>query len=83
MSDANTSELTIKKSRGIALLLVLLFGPFGLLYSSFVGGVLMIIASFIIFPFMPIYGYFFFIIPTCIVWALFFPGKTRGKIIPA
>lgn len=37
-----------QKSAGVSLLLTILFGPLGLLYSSVIGGVVMIIASIII-----------------------------------
>ncbi len=82
MSDPvmpQTSTFTVKKSRGTALLLVLFFGPLGLLYSSVIGGILMIVIAFVLGLFT--FGIGAFLTwPVCILWVLFFPGKTRGTI---
>lgn len=52
-----------KKSVGLAVLLALLFGPLGLLYSSVAGALILFVIGFILFFLLPVVG-------AIIVWVL-------------
>lgn len=50
ITNKNNKMNVIKKSKGVSLLLTLLFGPLGLLYSSKGGAILLTILTVISFP---------------------------------
>lgn len=56
------------KSMGVTILLTILFGPLGMLYSTILGGVIMIIISLLVGIFTMGFG-LIFTWPICIIWA--------------
>lgn len=68
-----------KKSMGIALLLSLLFGPLGLLYSSIMGGVVMLVLSLIIVPLTLGIGALI-TWPICVIWSIIAVRKHNAEI---
>lgn len=66
------------KSVGLGVLLALFFGPIGLLYSSIMGGLFMMVVGCILFFLIPIIG----IIITdiiCIIWAIVAIGNHNNR----
>lgn len=60
--------VTPTKSMGIAIILTVLFGPLGMLYSTIIGGVIMLIASVILGAVT--FGLGLLVTwPICIIWA--------------
>lgn len=66
------------KSVGVALLLALLFGPLGLMYSSVSGGVIMLILSIIIGLITVGIGLVFVWIG-CVIWAVVAANNANNK----
>lgn len=58
-----------QKSTGTAFLLAFLFGPFGLLYASVTGGIIMIFVGILLFFLIPIIGSLISWV-ICIIWAV-------------
>ena len=63
---------------GVALVLAALFGPFGLLYASVTGGIIMLIVYTIVAIFTLGFG-LFFIWPIPIIWAAIAINKEREQ----
>lgn len=69
MADANVSKVIVlpTKSVGLSLLLTILFGPLGMLYSTIGGGILMLIISILLGVFT--FGWSALITwPICVIW---------------
>lgn len=70
MNESNKPQIVIaktEKSVGISLILTILFGPLGLLYSSVFGGMIMILLGLLVAVFTLGFG-LIIIWPICIVW---------------
>lgn len=68
------------KSVGVAILLAVLFGPLGMLYSTVSGGVIMLVVNIIIF--LPTLGIGWLVTyPICIIWAAIAANDYNTKII--
>ena len=71
-----------KKSRGIAAILTIFFGPFGMFYSTITGGIIMTIIHIPIFILMFLgIGLFIYLItwPICVIWAILAAENTNQK----
>lgn len=71
MSDEDSKPTVVvsTKSTGIAILLTVLFGPLGMLYSTIWGAIIMFIATLVIG--LLTFGFGFIITwPICIIWAV-------------
>lgn len=74
--------LAQKKSMGVALILSFLFGPLGLLYSSVVGGVVMIVVSLLVA--LVTLGFGLIITwPICMIWAAVATNSHNKKLMDA
>jgi hypothetical protein len=81
MNETKTVILVSKKSMGVAFILTFLFGPLGLLYSSVIGGIIMIVLTLIL-GITTIIG----VIPCwiiCIIWGLVAASNHNKKIYAA
>lgn len=70
-----------QKSVGTAFVLALFFGPLGLFYASVVGGAIMFFLAILSWIILPIVGYFFIIVPACVVWAVIAANIANNKIM--
>ncbi len=58
-----------QKSMGVTIILTVLFGPFGMLYSTVTGGIIMLLVNVVI-AFIT-FGFGLFLTwPICIIWAV-------------
>lgn len=57
-----------QKSMGLTLLLAILFGPLGMLYSTIIGGIVMIVVNIII-AFITLGFGLLLTWPICVIWA--------------
>jgi hypothetical protein len=64
----NVTVVTSTKSMGIAVLLTILFGPLGMLYSTIVGAIIMSIISAIV-GFITVGIGLLVTWPICVIWA--------------
>jgi uncharacterized Zn finger protein (UPF0148 family) len=69
-----------QKSTGTAFILAFLFGPFGLLYASVTGGVIMIFVGILLFFLIPIIGGLISWI-ICMIWAVTAAGEANRNAI--
>lgn len=69
-----------KKSVGLAILLTILFGPLGMLYSTVLGAIIMSIVSIVI-GFLTLGIGLFFIWPIYIIWGALAASKTNNQVI--
>lgn len=78
----NQTIIVIKnrKSVGLAILLTILFGPLGMLYSTILGAIIMTIVSIVI-GFLTVGIGLFFIWPICIIWGALAASKTNNTLI--
>jgi hypothetical protein len=78
----STPQIVITKSEksvGIALLLTFLFGPFGMLYSTVAGGLIMIVVSFIVAFFT--FGLGLFLLwPIYLIWAAIAASSHNSRL---
>jgi hypothetical protein len=66
------------KSRTVAFLLAFFFGPLGMLYSTVVGGLVMLVVGAILMFFT--FGLAIFVVwPACIIWAVLAAGPTEYR----
>lgn len=82
-SPPNRSNVVIvgkQKSTGTAFILAFLFGPFGLLYASVTGGLIMIFVSIFLFFLIPIIGGLISWI-ICMIWAVTAAGEANRNAI--
>jgi len=71
-------EITVpQKSIALAIVLTLLFGPLGLLYSTVLGAVIMTIITLLLF----FVGGFLITWPICVIWAYIAVKKHNKKTI--
>lgn len=70
------------KSVGISILLTFLFGPLGMLYSTIVGAIVMIILSIIIAAFTLGFG-LLITWPICIIWGAIAASSHNKKLLAA
>jgi hypothetical protein len=78
--------VTSTKSVGIAILLTILFGPLGMLYSTVPGGLIMLAVNAVIFllsVFTAGFGALLFFItwPVCVVWGAIAAKSYNAKLI--
>ncbi len=82
MSEENKSHqyiiVTPAKSVGISLILTILFGPLGMLYSTVRGGISMLILSFLVGLFTLGAG-FIVTWPICIIWGAMAVSSSNKK----
>lgn len=69
-----------QKSTGTAFLLAFLFGPFGLLYASVTGGIIMIFVGILLFFLIPIIGGVISWV-ICMIWAVNAAGEANRNAI--
>jgi len=67
------------KSVAVAFVLTFLFGPLGLLYSSVIGGIVMILLGGFV-GFITLGFGLLFVWPVCIIWAVVAANMTNKKI---
>lgn len=68
------------KSVGVAILLSIFFGPLGMLYSTVVGGIIMLVISLPLAIFT--LGISLFIThPICVIWGALAAGRSQKKTI--
>lgn len=72
--------VTSTKSVGIAILLTVLFGPLGMLYSTVVGGLIMLVVT-PIFAFITLGFGLLLTWPICIVWAALAVSSHNSKLL--
>lgn len=83
MENSNKRKITIsvpQKSVPLAIILTIIFGPLGLLYSSILGAIVMLVVTLIISIFIFGSG-FLFTWPVCVIWAYFSVKKHNSQII--
>lgn len=68
-----------RKSIGLSLLLTILFGPLGLLYTTVSGAIIMFVVSLIVFIITFGFGVFF-TWPICIIWGVLAAKNYNSKI---
>lgn len=68
-----------RKSIGLSLLLTILFGPLGLLYTTVSGAIIMFVVSLIVAIITFGLGYFF-TLPICIIWGVLAAKNYNSKI---
>ena len=68
-----------QKSMGITILLTILFGPLGMLYSTILGGVIMIFVSVIIAMFTLGFG-LLITWPVCVIWGAVATNKYNKNL---
>lgn len=71
---------TSTKSMGISIILTVLFGPLGMLYSTIWGGVIMAVIS-IIFGIVTLGFGFLLTWPICIIWAAVATSSYNKKLL--
>jgi hypothetical protein len=71
------------KNVGVAVLLSILFGPLGMLYSTIPGAIIMLLIHLAIFVFTLGFGTFLFIFtwPLCVIWAAIAANSYNQKLI--
>lgn len=74
-----TTVVTTTKSMGISILLTVLFGPLGMLYSTIAGAIIMMIISALVAFFTFGFG-LFFTWPVCIIWAALATRSYNNKL---
>lgn len=67
------------KSVGTAFLLAFFFGPLGLLYASMLGGIVMFIATLILFFLLPVVGAILAWIG-CVIWAVVAANRANDAL---
>jgi len=67
MEGTNKVIVVSQKNLGLSLILTIIFGPLGMLYSTIMGGIIMIIVSFIVMLLTFGMG-IFFTWPVCVIW---------------
>lgn len=82
VKNMDTQKIIIiesRKSIGVAFLLTFFFGPFGMLYSTVVGGIIMLIASVVVG--LVTFGFGVFITwPICIIWGMIAADNHNKRI---
>ena len=68
------------KSMAVAILLALFFGPLGMLYSTVMGGVIMIVISLVVGIFTLGFG-LFITWPICVIWAAVATNSYNKKML--
>jgi hypothetical protein len=68
------------KSTMVAVILSLFFGPFGMLYSTILGGVIMLIISIVVGLFTLGFG-LLFTWPICVIWAALAADRQNKKAL--
>lgn len=68
-----------QKSAGVAAILALLFGPFGLFYASALGGIVMLIISVVV-AFISFGIGLIFTNIICVIWAIIAVNNSNKKI---
>lgn len=86
MSEGSSSRPVIvvasTKSMGVGIILALLFGPLGLLYSSVLAAVVMFVVSIVVAIFTMGIG-LLFTNPICAVWAAVAVNSSNKKLLGA
>lgn len=72
--------VTPTKSMGISIILTILFGPLGMLYSTIWGGVIMFVISAIV-GFLTLGLGLIIIWPTCVIWAAVATSSYNKKLL--
>ena len=75
-----TIIVTSTKSMGISIILTVLFGPLGMLYSTVLGGVIMFVITAIVGVVTFGFG-FLFTWPICIIWAAVATSSFNAKLL--
>lgn len=70
-----------QKSVGTAFLLAFLFGPLGLCYATVLGGVVMFVIGILSWFILPILGYFLFVTPVCVIWAIIAANSANSNML--
>lgn len=68
------------KSVGISILLTVLFGPLGMLYSTIVGGLVMLVASFVVGVLTLGLG-LFLTWPICVIWGAIAASSENKRLM--
>lgn len=72
--------VTATKSAGVAIILTVLFGPLGMLYSTIGGGIIMMVVSLLVA--IPTAGFGLIITwPICIIWAAVAASSYNKKLV--
>lgn len=72
--------VTPTKSVGISLILTILFGPLGMLYSTVWGGIIMTILSIPVALFTMLFG-LIIIWPICVIWGAMAVSSSNKRIL--
>lgn len=82
-AEQNVQKVVIAgKSMAIAILLALFFGPLGMLYSTVMGGVIMIALNILVGIFTLGFG-LFITWPICVIWAAVATNSYNKKALAA
>lgn len=73
---------TAGKSMAVAIILAILFGPLGMLYSTVMGGVIMIVISLLAGIFTLGFG-LFITWPICVIWSAVATNSHNKKVLVA
>lgn len=81
-SDQNVQKVILVKQKSMAMVIILaiLFGPLGMLYSTVSGGVVMLIVNIVVGLFTLGFG-LFLTWPICVVWAAVAANSHNKKIL--
>lgn len=80
-AEQNVQKVVIAgKSMAVAILLALFFGPLGMLYSTVMGGVVMIALSLLVGIFTLGFG-LFVTWPICVIWAAVATNSHNKKML--
>lgn len=83
MAEQNVQKVVVAgKSMAMAILLAIFFGPLGMLYSTVMGGVIMIVISLVI-GFLTLGFGLFITWPVCVIWAAIATNSYNKKMLAA
>ena len=75
-------QLSNEKNTGVAIILAIIFGPLGMLYSTVAGGIIMMIVSFVVALFTLGLG-LIITWPICVIWAAVAANKKPKTTVVA
>ncbi len=79
MAETTTIVYIERKSVGLALLLTILFGPLGMLYSTVMGALIMLVVTSVLAYFT--FGASLFVTwPLCVVWGCLAARRSKRRV---
>ncbi|CAI9428736.1 TM2 domain-containing protein [Candidatus Ornithobacterium hominis] len=78
--DKQTVIIKERKSIGLSLLLTILFGPLGMLYTTVSGAIIMFVVSLIVAIITFGFGVLFICWPICMIWGVLAAKNYNSKI---